>query len=169
MTAAQPELDLSVEDDGWLPEEQLAALARRALAAALNHLGLDAAGTELSLVFTDDEAARALNAEWRGQDKPTNVLSFPAFDLAPGDPLPPVLGDIVLARETVEREAALDNKPFDHHLTHLVIHGFLHLLGYDHLDEDEAEAMESLETAILEDLGISDPYGEPDAGSAKER
>ena len=75
----------------------------------------------------------------------------------------------MIARETVEREAALDNKPFDHHLTHLVIHGFLHLLGYDHLEDEDAEEMEGLETAILEDLGIPDPYADGESGPAKER
>lgn len=169
MTAASPEMDIMIEADGWLPEEQLAALSRRAVAAVLNRLDRDAAGCELSLVFTGDEAIRSLNAQWRGQDKATNVLSFPAFDLAPGDPFPPVLGDIVIARQTVEREAALDNKPFDHHLTHLVIHGFLHLLGYDHLEDEDAEEMEGLETAILDDLGIPDPYADGESGPAKER
>ena len=131
---------------------------RRAVGAALDVLGEDASASELSLVFTDDKAIRALNAQWRAQDKATNVLSFPAFDMAPGYPVPPVLGDIVIAHETVEREAALEMKPFDHHLTHLVVHGFLHLLGYDHEIDEEAEEMEALETRILASLGVDDPY-----------
>ncbi|TCT11975.1 putative rRNA maturation factor [Tepidamorphus gemmatus] len=115
------------------------------------------AGTA-TLALADDALVRDLNRRFRGKDRPTNVLSFPSGEVpAPGAPL----GDIVVARETVEREAALDGKPFDHHLIHLVIHGLLHLLGYDHESDDEAEAMERLETAVLADLGIPDPYAEP--------
>ena len=113
---------------------------------------------ELSLVFTDDENIREINAEWRDKDKATNVLSFPAFPLEPGGMPGPMLGDIVIARETVEREALELEKSFEDHLTHLLVHGFLHLFGYDHMDEEEAEEMESLETRILAVLGLSDPY-----------
>ena len=97
-------------------------------------------------------------AEWRDKDKATNVLSFPAFPLEPGGMPGPMLGDIVIARETVEREALELEKSFEDHLTHLLVHGFLHLFGYDHMDEEEAEEMESLETRILAVLGLSDPY-----------
>jgi probable rRNA maturation factor len=93
-----------------------------------------------------------------GKDKPTNVLSFPAFEVEPGADLPPMLGDIVLAAETVAREAGLEEKPLEHHISHLVIHGLLHLMGHDHEDEDEAEAMEALERATLARLAIPDPY-----------
>ena len=155
---ALPAIDMSVEAGHWPEPEMLEALVRRAIGAALDVLGEDASASELSLVFTDDKAIRALNAQWRAQDKATNVLSFPAFDMAPGYPVPPVLGDIVIAHETVEREAALELKPFDHHLTHLVVHGFLHLLGYDHEIDEEAEEMEALETRILASLGVDDPY-----------
>jgi len=99
-----------------------------------------------------------LNAEWRGKDKPTNVLSFPAFPLSVGDPLPPLLGDVVLAAETVAREAALEDKPLENHISHLVIHGLLHLLGHDHEIDAEAEAMEAIERAALARLAIPDPY-----------
>jgi probable rRNA maturation factor len=114
---------------GWKPatgagEDELAALSRRAVDAAVSRLGLGDAGSELSIVFTDNEAMRALNAQWRGKDKPTNVLSFPAFPLSPGDPPGPMLGDIVIAFETVKSEAELEGKPFDDHLRHLVVHGF---------------------------------------------
>lgn len=117
----------------------------------------EAAGTA-TLALADDALARDLNRRFRGKDKPTNVLSFPSGEEAtPGVPL----GDIVVARETVEREATLDGKPFDHHLMHLVVHGMLHLLGYDHESEAEAEAMERLETAALAELGLPDPYADP--------
>ncbi|TIX40762.1 MAG: rRNA maturation RNase YbeY, partial [Mesorhizobium sp.] len=99
-----------------------------------------------------------LNVGWRGKDKPTNVLSFPAFPFARGGPLPPMLGDIVLAAETVVREAALEHKPLENHISHLVIHGLLHLLGYDHETDAEAELMEATERAALARLAIPDPY-----------
>lgn len=117
---------------------------------------------ELSLVFTDDASIREINAEWRNIDKPTNVLSFPAFPVEPGKMPGPMLGDIILAQETIAREAADLGKPFDEHLTHLLVHGFLHLFGYDHIHAGDAERMEGLETRILADLGLSDPYGDSD-------
>jgi probable rRNA maturation factor len=131
---------------------------------ALRQSGAKVAGAaELSIVLTDDAEQRELNAQWRGIDKPTNVLSFPQID--PRGPVRGLLGDIVLARETVEREAAEQGVSLADHFTHLVVHGFLHILGYDHLVEDEALAMEGLETQILASLGIADPYagdrGEP--------
>ena len=100
---------------------------------------------------------RRLNRDYRGKDKPTNVLSFPRRRLLAGR-LGPLLGDIVLAAETVAREAEDEGLALDDHLTHLIVHGFLHLLGYDHEDEAEAAVMEGLETAILGGLGIADPY-----------
>lgn len=153
-------IDVAVEAGGWAGEEALRALVAQAVETVLAETGQAAPDeAELSLLFTDDAHVRALNRDWRGKDKPTNVLSFPAFPVAPGDPVPPMLGDIALAFETVMSEAALEEKPFDHHLTHLVVHGMLHLLGHDHEDEDEAEAMEALERAILARLAIPDPYG----------
>lgn len=153
-------IDVAVEAGGWADEEALLALVAQAVEAVLAETGQAAPDeTELSLLFTDDAHVRLLNRDWRAKDKPTNVLSFPAFPVAPGDPIPPMLGDIALAFETVMSEAALEEKPFDHHLTHLVVHGMLHLLGHDHEDEDEAEAMEALERAILARLAIPDPYG----------
>ncbi|PRD44488.1 rRNA maturation RNase YbeY [Phyllobacterium phragmitis] len=151
-----------IETEGWPDEATLHRLADRAVAVAWKTLFStpDAANveTELSIVFTDDASIQKLNAEWRGKDKPTNVLSFPAFPVKAGARPGPMLGDIVIARETVEREAALEKKPLDHHLTHLVVHGFLHLLGYDHEDDGEAEEMEGWERRILEALAIPDPY-----------
>ncbi|WP_425420127.1 rRNA maturation RNase YbeY [Oricola indica] len=158
MTHLTISIDVGVEAGDWAGEDELAALSRRAVDAAVARLGLGDAGSELSIVFTDNEAMRVLNAQWRGKDKPTNVLSFPAFPLSPGDPPGPMLGDIVIAFETVKSEAELEGKPFDDHLRHLVVHGFLHVLGYDHENDTDAEEMEAAERAILADMGIADPY-----------
>jgi len=153
------DVDIAVEAGGWPEENELEELAKQAIGAAVAELGLaPESSPELSLVFTDDGNIRRLNAEWRGKDKPTNVLSFPAFPVRLGDPLPPMLGDIVLAFETVEREAGDEGKPFRAHLAHLIVHGFLHLLGYDHEREQDAEEMEGAERRILARLAIPDPY-----------
>jgi probable rRNA maturation factor len=109
-------------------------------------------------LFADDARVRPLNLAWRAQDKPTNVLTFPSVALTPGGTLPPVLGDIILAYQTVEREAAEEAKPFEDHVGHLLLHGFLHLLGYDHQTDADADIMEGLETRILAKLAIPDPY-----------
>ncbi|RUT89109.1 MULTISPECIES: rRNA maturation RNase YbeY [unclassified Mesorhizobium] len=151
------DIDISVEAGNWPDEASLTRLVDRAVKAAFAETGV-AGRSELSLVFTDDAHVRVLNAGWRGKDKPTNVLSFPAFPFAQGGPLPPMLGDIVLAAETVAHEAALEDKPVENHITHLVIHGLLHLLGYDHETDTEAEAMEAVERAALARLAIPDPY-----------
>ncbi|WP_132958073.1 rRNA maturation RNase YbeY [Rhizobium sp. BK251] len=165
-----PEIDIqiAVEEGDWPSEETLQPLAERVLGAAARYLH-DKQGqpfqktpSELSLVFTDDASIREINAEWRNLDKPTNVLSFPAFPLQPGKMPGPMLGDIVIAKETVEREAVELEKPFEAHLTHLMVHGFLHLFGYDHMNISEAEIMEGLETRILAVLGLSDPYAGQD-------
>ena len=162
------DIQISVEEGDWPSEEALHALAERVLGAAATYLR-EVAGqpfpkmpAEVSLVFTDDASIREINAEWREQDKPTNVLSFPAFPLEPGGMPGPMLGDIVIARETVEREAAELEKSFEDHLTHLMVHGFLHLFGYDHMNYSDAEIMEGLETRILAKLGLSDPYAGQD-------
>ncbi len=165
-----PKLDIqiAVEADGWPDEPELEAISGRVLEAAAAFLASEEkqpfppTPPEVSLVFSDDAQVQEINAEWRGQDKPTNVLSFPAFPLAPGGKPGPMLGDIVIARETVEREAADLDKSFDEHLTHLMVHGFLHLFGYDHMEAEEAERMESIETRILSSLGLSDPYAGQD-------
>ena len=115
---------------------------------------------EVSMVFTDDARIQVLNRQYRGKDRPTNVLSFPAAPLVPGR-LGPPLGDIVLARETIALESEAQGLDFADHLTHLIVHGFLHLLGYDHEAHGEAVVMERLETAILGRLGIADPYADP--------
>ena len=153
-------VDLTVETGDWPPEEELAAIVTRAIEATVSELGIvPPEGCELGVVFTDDDEIAILNAQWRGKDKPTNVLSFPSGIPSPTGQLPLLLGDIVLAWRTINAEAALDGKPFDHHLTHLVVHGILHLLGYDHEEEQEAEVMEALERRVLAKLAIPDPYG----------
>ncbi|MBL0848827.1 MAG: rRNA maturation RNase YbeY [Candidatus Liberibacter ctenarytainae] len=113
---------------------------------------------EISLVFTDSRRIKTLNSEYRGIDKPTNVLSFPSYFTLSNKYLGPMLGDIVLAYEVIEKEANISGKKMADHLVHLIMHGFLHLLGYDHVDDERAYVMESLERSILANLGISDPY-----------
>lgn len=149
-----------MEADGWPAEAALQALADRALSACLEEdLPAIADGSEVSLVFTDDARVQVLNRQYRGKDRPTNVLSFPAAPPISGR-LGPPLGDIVMARETIAAESASEGLDFADHLTHLIVHGFLHLLGYDHETDGEAAVMERLETAILARLGIADPYAE---------
>mgnify|MGYP000888454307 FL=1 len=150
---------IEVEDDAWLALPGLETLARRAIAAVLVKSEMEEQSCEIAVLFTDDLAIAAINAEWRGKDKPTNVLSFPAPDEMPfpaGEPRP--LGDIVLAHGVISREAMEQGKTLHDHTTHLIVHGMLHLLGHDHDDEAEAEEMEALEKSILKGLGISDPY-----------
>ena len=113
---------------------------------------------ELSIVLTDDAEQHDLNLQWRGKDSSTNVLSFPQIE--PFGPVIGILGDITLARETLMREALDQGTSFPDHFTHLVVHGFLHILGYDHLSDEEALQMEGLETQILASLGIADPYAD---------
>lgn len=150
--------DMSIVAGGWKNEEVLRPLIDRILKATLEQLGFDTIDSELSLVFTDDADIRSINEKWRHIDKPTNVLSFPALALVPGQQPGPVLGDIVIAHETVQREAEEGQKEFEDHLSHLLVHGLLHLSGYDHQNDDEAEQMEELERKILKSIGISDPY-----------
>ncbi len=158
------EIDLSVEDGDWPAENVLEALAQTALVAAVRGAEVEPGEIgPISLLFTGDAAIRVLNHQWRGKDKPTNVLSFPAaqapvpdLELPGLEPAP--LGDIILALETVRREADEEGKTFENHLTHLLVHGFLHLLGYDHETDEEAEEMEALEREILQSLAIPDPY-----------
>lgn len=154
------ELDISVEVPQWEKLGDIEALTRRAIAAAFSVIdNQPEKAVSISLLFADDAEIRALNADWRQQDKPTNVLSFPASH-PPGVPGPILLGDIVLAYETCAREAEAEHKKMADHVTHLVIHGTFHLLGYDHIDEEDAEEMEKLETEALATLDIADPYRE---------
>ena len=156
-----PSVDIRVEAGDWPPAAKLRALVEPTVAAAIaTGVRPIAEGSELSLVFTDDTHVRALNRRYRGTDSATDVLSFPGTRTN-AKAFGPLLGDIVFAAETIAREASAGKIPADHHLAHLVLHGFLHLLGYDHAESDEAVVMERLETAILARLGIADPY---DAG-----
>jgi probable rRNA maturation factor len=157
-----PAIDVLVESPLWSAAPGAAALLRRAVGEAARTADAPAAA-ELAIVLCDDAAMRSLNARWRGRDEPTNVLSFPAAErTAPGAAT--ALGDIAIAYETTAREAVADGKPFADHLAHLAVHGFLHLLGYDHQSDDDADAMERLERVILARLGIADPYAARDTG-----
>jgi probable rRNA maturation factor len=165
MTSLRPRIDLSLRCDhaGWKPLAPQRAVIRAAIRAALEAPPVRPTdGAELSILLTGDEAMRVLNRDWRGKDKPTNVLSFPA---APAISIArsPVLGDIALSFETMAREAQEEMKPLEHHLAHLVIHGLYHLLGDDHETPEEAGLMEARETAALARMGIPDPYREPPA------
>jgi probable rRNA maturation factor len=158
-TRPAPAIDILVESPRWRAVPDAAAVLRRAIGAAADSVDIPA-GAALAIVLTDDAAMRALNGRWRGRAEPTNVLSFPAADRAARDG---ALGDIAIAYETTAREAEAEGKRFADHLAHLAVHGFLHLLGYDHQSADEADAMERLERMILARLGIADPYavGDP--------
>lgn len=153
-------IDLEIEDAAWsdaLPDVE--ALARRTAEAALAEGPAIGAAPppqgeqSITILLTDDESVRELNARFRGKDKPTNVLSFPAPPNPEGH-----LGDLALAFGVCAREANEQGKPLAHHFQHLVAHGVLHLLGYDHMSDDEAEAMEGLERVVLAGLGVPDPY-----------
>jgi probable rRNA maturation factor len=145
-------IDIEVEDAAWTSAlSEAEALVRQAAEAALASEGADGEG--VTLLLADDAAVRELNARFRDKDAATNVLSFPA----PPNP-ERHLGDVALAFGVCAREADEQGKPLAHHLQHLVVHGVLHLLGYDHMSEDEAEAMEGLERVVLAGLGVPDPY-----------
>jgi len=146
-------IDVIVESGLWRQPGRVKALLRRAVTAAA--AALSTRGAELAIVLTDDSAIRLLNRNWRGIDAATNVLSFP---IQHSGGVPPLLGDVVLAYETIAREARAEQKPFAHHLAHLAVHGFLHLCGYDHEHDEDAEAMEQAERKILRRLAIPDPY-----------
>ena len=155
-------IEIEIESDAWtvaLPDAE--AIVERAATA-----GLGSVEGGLVVLLTDDATVRDLNARFRDKDRPTNVLSFPGGDMppfpdsGPGQPLH--LGDIVLAFETCRDEAEAQGKSLASHLTHLVVHGVLHVLGRDHEDEAEAEAMEAEERTLLASLGVADPYSLPD-------
>ncbi|QIG55053.1 rRNA maturation RNase YbeY [Altererythrobacter sp. BO-6] len=158
-------MQLDIEIENW-PAGNWEALAMRAAEACAGAAPeLANARLSASLLFTSDEEVHVLNREWRGKDKPTNVLSFPMLtreellELAPEGP-PEMLGDLALAYETCAREAADKSIPLEHHAAHLIVHGMLHLAGHDHETSDEdADKMEALEIAILAKMGIADPYG----------
>ncbi|MCW5745445.1 MAG: rRNA maturation RNase YbeY [Alphaproteobacteria bacterium] len=153
-------MDIDLQDRRWLASLRTArALCRRAASSALSASPRRPAGdVALAIALADDAAVRTLNRAFRHQDKPTNVLSFAADRRASLAGAPRFLGDIALARQTVLREARAQHKRPGHHLTHLVVHGVLHLLGYDHQTDAQARRMEALEVHILTGLGIANPY-----------
>lgn len=164
-----PAIDIVIDSPLWKARRGVKAVLLQAVAAAASLV--PTISGELAIVLTDDSAIRILNREWRGKDRATNVLSFPApapsrCDRAaaglprerPSKEPRRLLGDIVIAYETVAREADAADKPFRHHLAHLAVHGFLHLLGHDHVADTEAEAMEAIEIAALAGLQVPNPY-----------
>ena len=149
-----PDIDIDVQSPLWEAQPEAEPTVRAAIMAAAARVPGDG---EVSVLLADDGAVQALNRDWRGIDKPTNVLSFPSA--APKTAgVPALLGDIAIVFETLEREARAEAKPLLHHLAHLAVHGYLHLLGYDHQTDSEAEAMEALEREILAAMRIPDPY-----------
>ena len=152
-------VEVSLGEGEWPDGEEAADWCSRAACAALAGAGRTGPA-EISVLLGSDSEIRELNRRFRGRDRPTNVLSFPAG----GEPWPggpPPLGEIALAGTTVRREAVAQRKTLHDHLCHLVVHGTLHLLGFDHRTEEEAVRMERLEARCLETLSIADPYGEP--------
>jgi len=167
-TAASPGVTLEVEivrhGDAWAGAVTDALLEQAARAALTTASALPQGAYHVTLVLTDDTEMRALNRTWRGKDVSTNVLSFPAGDITAGG----FLGDVVLAYETTREEAREQSIALRDHVAHLVVHGVLHLLGFDHVDDETAERMEDVERAALGTLGIADPYaGERDARPAE--
>ena len=164
-------IEIDIINEGWGDDAAWDARAEQACAvtlAATPYAQAFGPGTDLSIRLSNDAQVHALNREWRGKDKPTNVLSFPQLEAgelaalaagqAPAHPI--LLGDIILARETCEREAADKAVAFEAHATHLIVHGLLHLLGYDHMTDEDAQIMESIERHVMAHLGLHDPYGE---------
>jgi probable rRNA maturation factor len=163
-TKTAPLIEVIVDSPRWRAQPQAASIVKKAVRTAARAASTPRA--ELAIVLTDDSAIRALNRQWRGLDAPTNVLSFPTK--APRRrrsprPADGHLGDVVIAYQTTAREAKAEDKRFRDHLTHLAIHGFLHLLGYDHETDRDASAMERLEVRILQRLAVPDPYAAPRA------
>ncbi len=161
------EVDVQIAAGDWPDTVDWQLIAARAVGEAAEQCRVKLRqGAEVSVMLADDATVRELNSVWRTQDKPTNVLSFQSIAtdrLATA----PALGDIVLAYETIAREAIEETKSFEAHATHLLVHGFLHLIGFDHQGDADAERMESLEVAVLAKLGIADPYAEAGAPEAR--
>lgn len=147
-------IEIAIESARWNELSEAEAAVRSAIEAALADCGEENA--EVSVALAGDERIRELNRQWRGKDSATNVLSFPAADGPAAEPR--FLGDVILAFETIESEAAAEAKPLAHHVAHLAVHGTLHLLGYDHENDSDAERMERRERHILARIGIPDPY-----------
>ncbi|HSP50406.1 MAG TPA: rRNA maturation RNase YbeY [Pseudolabrys sp.] len=153
--APAPSIDIQIHSPLWDAQPLAAQTVRDAIAAAAAMLST--ADNEVSILLTDDKAIRLLNREWRGIDKPTNVLSFPAATTKASVRMP-LFGDIVIAYETLKRECDDEDRIFLHHLAHLALHGFLHLIGYDHQVEAQAEEMEGLESKIMTRMQMPDPH-----------
>ena len=151
LRAAAPAVDIRIETPLWQAQPLAEQTIRAAVAAAAT---FSATEGEVSILLTDDAAIAKLNRDWRGIDRPTNVLSFPAPKAAGGA----ILGDIVVAYETLARECDAEDRVFLHHLAHLTVHGFLHLIGYDHQTDAQADEMEGLESQIMTRLNLPDPY-----------
>jgi probable rRNA maturation factor len=160
-TKIGPQIEVIVRSARWRKRRGVQTAVKRAILAAAE--AVSTGPTELAIVLGDDSAIRTLNRDWRGKNAPTNVLSFPAAAPGKGRPASPYILDIVIAYQTTAREAADEGKPFNHHLAHLAVHGFLHLLGYDHDNDRDADKMERLERKILARLAIPDPYAQRDA------
>jgi probable rRNA maturation factor len=154
-------LALEVEDERWNAIPNVAELIEKAIALALADFDDAGRTVEVGVRLVDDGTIKALNRDWRGRDKPTNVLSFPLGDPGPvTDPdFPWLIGDVVMSYDTVTAESIRDSKLLEHHLVHLAVHATLHLIGHDHEDEAEAEIMEAAEVRLLAGMGIPDPYG----------
>jgi probable rRNA maturation factor len=158
-------IEVIVRSALWQKRRTAKTVIKKAISAAA--LAASTQPAELAILLSNDSGIQALNRDWRGKDQPTNVLSFPAAPIQPArkgsgkSRVPaPYIGDIVIAYQTTAREAVAEGKPFNHHLTHLAIHGYLHLLGYDHENDRDAEKMERLERKILKRLAVPDPYAE---------
>jgi probable rRNA maturation factor len=156
--SAAPLVEVAVPCGAWLEACPDAIVIAAAAARAALPSSAEAARLVIDVMLTDDAEQRVLNRIYRGKDASTNVLAFPQAETAPPADAPVLLGDVVLAFETVHREAAEQEKPLADHLRHLVVHGVLHLLGFDHEDAAEAMAMEAREIKILAGLGVPDPY-----------
>jgi probable rRNA maturation factor len=150
---AAPSMDIQIASSKWDAQPSAEQTVREAVAAAA--AAVEAGDGEVSIMLTDDETIRTLNRDWRKIDKATNVLSFPAPDTAGAEKM---FGDIVIAYETLVRECDEEDRIFPHHLAHLTVHGFLHLIGYDHQTDSEADAMEALESKIMIAMKRPDPY-----------
>ena len=161
--ASPPQIDIQIQSPLWKAQPLAEQTVRDAVSAAA--VALSTAEGEVSIVLTDDSGIAALNRDWRGIDKPTNVLSFPASGHK-GSESSRFLGDIVIAYETLVRECDGEDRKFLHHLAHLAVHGFLHLVGYDHETDAQAEEMEGLESKIMTRMSMPDPYIARDLGDA---
>lgn len=155
---------LSIEDGRWEEAglgdaEAISAMVLDCVRIVAGHLHLpNGLQTEIGVTLADDAMVKSANAEWRGKDRPTNILSFPMAELTPGAAPGPLAGDLLVAFETVAGEARAEEKSFADHLRHLLVHGTLHLFGFDHQDDAEADRMEAIEIAVLAEFGLPDPY-----------